>query len=150
MLTGNIWILQKQMNPVPDVVVPVNGDINKHGFAVMGRGLALDASRFYPNLGREVAKWISTYGNTLAYHHTYRLYTFPVKEHWRDRASLDLITRSCRDLADSVKYRRELTRGQKILIPHVGCGNGKLDWKDVKPILESYLDPEFFVVVENA
>ena len=30
--------------------------------------------------------------------------------------------------------------------PRVGCGNGALDWKDVRPILRRYLDDRFILV----
>ena len=34
----------------------------------------------------------------------------------------------------------------KIYLPKVGCGNGKLDWKNVELILDKYLDERFIVV----
>ncbi len=30
---------------------------------------------------------------------------------------------------------------ESIAFPKLGCGNGKLDWKDVKPLMEKYLKP---------
>jgi len=33
-----------------------------------------------------------------------------------------------------------------VVLPRPGCGNGGLDWDDVRPILEAILDDRFTVV----
>ncbi len=139
--TGNIWL-----EACDAIVIPTNGDVNRHGAAVMGRGLALQAARRWPLMPKVLAEYLRAEGN-----HVFDVYkprrlptllTFPVKQHWHERADLDLIERSAQELvakADRLAYRL-------VALPRVGCGNGGLDWKDVQPILERYLDDKFILV----
>lgn len=139
--TGNIWYTSAEA-----LVIPTNGDVNRHGEAVMGRGLALQAARRYPLLPKVLAMLMREHGN-----HVFDLYrprhqplivSFPVKHHWHHMAQLDLIERSTIELvqmADHHEYRQ-------VALPRVGCGNGALNWNEVKPILEHYLDDRFVLV----
>jgi len=60
---------------------------------------------------------------------------FPTKKHWRNPSRLEWV----RDgLADLVRVVRE--RGiQSIALPALGCGNGGLDWSDVRKEIEAAL-----------
>ncbi len=140
-LAGNIWRVACDA-----LVIPTNGDVNRRGEAVMGRGVALQAARRWPLLPKVLAELLRNEGN-----HVFDVYkprrlptllTFPVKHHWRERAELDLIRRSVLELVakvDRLEYRR-------VALPRVGCGNGSLDWEDVLPILVRYLDNRFILV----
>lgn len=58
---------------------------------------------------------------------------FPTKDHWRGKSRIEFI----RDgLADLIKQIQVL-RIRSIAMPPLGCGNGGLDWQDVKPLIES-------------
>jgi O-acetyl-ADP-ribose deacetylase (regulator of RNase III) len=61
---------------------------------------------------------------------------FPTKRHWRSRSSLQWIKDGLRDLIDVV-HRLEI---RSIAIPPLGCGNGGLDWRDVRPLIERSAD----------
>jgi hypothetical protein len=37
---------------------------------------------------------------------------------------------------------------ENVLVPRPGCGNGQLDWEDVKPILLDHFDDRFIVVTK--
>jgi hypothetical protein len=70
--------------------------------------------------------------------------SFPVKHNWFEKADMDLIRRSCRELmevADELGLLEE-----SALLPRPGCGNGKLDWSDVKREIEPILDDRISVV----
>ncbi len=128
------------------IVIPTNGDINRQGKAVMGRGLALQAARRYPLLPKVFADLLRDNGNHVldVYQprHMPTILTFPVKHHWHHIAELELIERSAQELVvktNRLGYRR-------VSLPRVGCGNGALAWKDVRPILEQYLDDRFILV----
>jgi O-acetyl-ADP-ribose deacetylase (regulator of RNase III) len=60
---------------------------------------------------------------------------FPTKIHWRNPSRLEWIE------AGLEKFVAEYAkRGIKeISFPRLGCGNGGLDWHDVKPVMEHYL-----------
>ena len=60
---------------------------------------------------------------------------FPTKDHWRGKSRIEFI----RDgLVDLVAQIRRLGI-RSIAIPPLGCGNGGLDWAEVRPLIESAL-----------
>ena len=127
------------------IVIPTNGYVKMNGEAVMGRGLAFDASIKFKSLAFELGALLKKYGNDVFIHPTYRIFTFPVKHNWDEKADIELIKFSCVGLQSLVNLRVKPI-SLPVYIPRVGCGNGMLEWKDVKPILESYLDERFVVV----
>lgn len=63
------------------------------------------------------------------------LINFPTKEHWRGRTKLSWVESGLDDL---VRVLRDL-KIRSVAIPPLGCGNGGLDWADVRPLIESRL-----------
>lgn len=61
---------------------------------------------------------------------------FPTKTDWRVRTRLSWIKEGMQDL---VRVIRE-NNIRSIAIPPLGCGNGGLDWQDVKPVIVSALE----------
>lgn len=133
-------------------VITTNGFVKKNGEAVMGRGCAKEAATFWPWLPRELGKHISSSGNVP--HCFWKfivsdsgdkwdLITFPVKHNWWEKADIELIKKN----AFTIGFWAEeySSYWKKIAMPRPGCGNGQLNWKNVKPILEKYLDDRFIV-----
>lgn len=135
---GDIWTISGSWR-----VIPTNGYITVKGECVMGRGLALQAKLKYPRLPFELANLIKAHGDRVFLLRPYNLISFPVKLVWWEKASIELIENSCKQLVEIVTDSKE----DNILIPMVGCGNGKLDPSQVKPILEKYLDDRFTLVL---
>lgn len=62
---------------------------------------------------------------------------FPTKKHWRNPSKLDWIESGLKKFASAYE-----AQGIKdISFPRLGCGNGGLDWEDVRPLMEHYLQP---------
>jgi hypothetical protein len=140
---GNLWDYHKQGRVIG---VTTNGDINAKGRAVMGRGIALQASKRYPQLSKELAKHILDYGNNVAYFGEYSIVTIPVKHHWNEPADLDLIKQSCYQLMHLLSGDHNNPPFHSLYIPRPGCGNGGLDWSVVRPIIATILDDRFAIV----
>ncbi len=140
-IVGDIWDYHRRG---AWIVVPTNGSVKTNGEAVMGRGLALQAKRKYPDVPKKLGESIRVNGNIVCQAPSVGLIFFPVKHKWFEVADLKLIEKSAKELKDAVGNRDET-----VFLPRVGCGNGKLDWKDVKPILEKYLNDDRFVVVSR-
>jgi hypothetical protein len=134
-IEGNLWKFHTQANWI---VVPTNGSVRKDGANVMGRGVALQAKRRYKKLPYELGAKISEFGNVVFTFKDYGILTFPVKHKWFENADLTLIEQSAKQLLYVVD--------RPIYLPMVGCGNGKLHWRDVHPVLEKYFDDAFTVV----
>ena len=134
---GDIW---EAYNAGCWIVIPTNKCVKKNGEAVMGAGLALQAKQRFPCLALDLGEAIKDVGAYVYAFMRYRLIVFPVKDDWRANADLNLIEESCKQLLTVVN-----DSFVPIYLPRVGCGNGQLDWKDVKPILEKYLDERFVV-----
>ena len=143
-VTGDIWDFHRQENWI---VIPVNGAVKNNGEAVMGAGLALQAAQRFPELPKELGSWITDSG-TNVYWHGYKTYiiTFPTKHrNWRADSCLGLIEESAWSLK---RWNDSAQLPISVYLPRLGCGErtGRLQWSDVKPILEQHLDDRFTVV----
>ncbi|MDG6933067.1 MAG: ADP-ribose-binding protein [Nitrososphaerota archaeon] len=112
------------------------------GEVVMGRGIARQTRDKFPGFAERFAADIKIRGNHVLSYPDIKIITFPVKDHWRDAAKLSLIERSCQELVELAN--RQLP-GQEVYLPRPGCSNGRLEWVNVKPILQKYLDDRFVV-----
>lgn len=109
---------------------------------VMGKGIALQFKRAYPDnyqayrtacesgvvrLGRMFVHDRAVLGPRRF------IVNFPTKAHWRSSSTLEDIRAG---LADLVRVVQDLSI-ESVAIPALGCGNGGLDWADVRPLIES-------------
>jgi hypothetical protein len=138
---GNLWDY-----PADVRVITTNGFVKKNGECVMGRGCAAEAKQRHPRLPKILGDLIQRRGNNVHYL-LYALYSFPVKHHWFQKADIALIEQSAKQLVTLIT--EDWDSGDKepiIVLPRPGCGNGQLNWEDVKPILEPILDDRFHVI----
>lgn len=129
------------------MIVPTNGEVDKNGGAIMGRGLALQAAARYPVLPLNLGSMIRARGNRVFVFGQQMVITFPTKYFWRHNSDYGLIRTSLLQLQSAATWLFP----QRFYLPRVGCGNGKLDWlKNVKPMLQAVLDDRFTVVDKEA
>lgn len=149
---GNIWDLLPNYGAI---VITTNGYVKKNGEAVMGRGIAKEAVDRFPEFPKRLGYALQKCGNkTFRFPNIvdYIVFTLPVKPQygpngemgWKAKADINLIQESVVDLV------RLASKDLKIIMPRPGCGNGKLFWKDVKPVIEPLLDDRFTVVTFDA
>lgn len=110
----------------------------------MGKGIALSFKKCFPNNFKEYKlacdkKKIHP-GTMFVYSmnslfDTQYIINFPTKNHWREKSKLSYITEGLQDLAHVIKKNHI----SSIAIPPLGCGNGGLNWCEVKPLIEQYL-----------
>lgn len=62
---------------------------------------------------------------------------FPTKQHWRGNSRIEWIRAGLEDL----RYFIIANNIRSIAIPPLGAGNGGLAWDEVKPLIESTLEP---------
>lgn len=141
-IKGNAWDVYLDYDAL---CLTTNGFVKQNGECVMGRGIAKEAKDRFPSLPKILGNGIKKYGNRsmklTKVNDTY-LISFVVKHNWWEEADINLIRRSCNEVVDMVNK----FGWKKILLPRPGCGNGKLKWNDVKPILEETLDDRFYVI----
>jgi hypothetical protein len=138
-----IEVVADLWSPIWDLrCITTNGYVKKNGCAVMGRGVAAQAKKRYPWLPEVVGHIVQQKGNHVCLIiRLGDLVTFPVKYNWWEKADLALIERSAHELEELV----DIIGATKVALPRPGCGNGKLEWEAVKPILE-FLDNRFYVI----
>lgn len=125
---------------------------------VMGKGIALQMKNAFPDntkaynkavkegkmkLGEMLVVPVSSSINGPEF-----IINFPTKSHWRFPSQLPWIREGLTDLRDKLlKYG--IT---SVALPPLGCGNGGLNWNDVKPEIENALKdlPIEIVVYEPA
>lgn len=126
--TADIWASEAEY-----IFVPVNT------VGVMGGGLALDASQFYPKeceFYYKVCKAGAMSPGVLAWEG--RMLFFPTKEHYRNPSKIQYI----RDGLDTFmnEFNKSITLSPTVAIPALGCGLGGLDWAEVLPLILTSLD----------
>lgn len=127
------------------LVVTTNGFTKKDGSAVMGRGCAAQAAAKWTDFPKLLGERLAQGGNvvnTFKYPGYKAVFTFPVKTNWWEKADLELIATSARRL----RWLVDAHKLDEVYVPRPGCGNGKLEWKDVKHVLESFFDDRFIIV----
>lgn len=63
------------------------------------------------------------------------LINFPTKAHWRSKSKMEYIEGGLDALVQVIREHRI----SSIAIPPLGCGNGGLNWSDVRPLIEAKL-----------
>lgn len=145
---GNLFTWGKNLYGKKARVITTNGFLKKNGQVVMDAGVAQQAARRHPTMPSLLGSLVRDFGNHVFLFWAYsdeHFISFPVKYNWWEDADLELIDRSCQELVAVVD--RELY--DLVMLPRPGCGNGKLSWQDVKPVLESHLDDRFIIVNPN-
>jgi O-acetyl-ADP-ribose deacetylase (regulator of RNase III)/uncharacterized protein YwgA len=108
---------------------------------VMGKGIALEFKRAFPDMYEDYARRCGRHEVTLGQPYPYYLsdgrivLNFPTKDHWRSPSKLDDIVLGMKHLIKSYKDWGITS----IAVPPLGCGNGQLEWKVVGPTLFSML-----------
>lgn len=111
---------------------------------VMGKGVALEAKRRYSDVERpykDLCKSGTHQIGHLDMHPTTDgwLLLFPTKQHWRNPSQLEWIEQGLKYLrAHTLEY--PFGRIESLAVPPLGCGNGGLDFSQVRPLIEYYLE----------
>jgi len=138
--TGDIFSIN-----IEALVNPVNC------VGIMGKGLALEFKKRYPQNFAWYYKICSdnrlTPGKVLT---TYvgldtvdYIINFPTKRHWRDSSTIECISTGL----DALLLEIKKLHIKSIALPALGCGNGKLLWSDVKPLMEARLSSSEFQAI---
>jgi O-acetyl-ADP-ribose deacetylase (regulator of RNase III) len=108
---------------------------------VMGKGIALQFKQAFPDNYAayaaackrgdvEPGKMFVFHTNTL--HNPRFIINFPTKRHWKGKSRLQDIEPGLKALIEVVKEEKI----RSIALPPLGCGNGGLDWDDVRVRIE--------------
>ncbi len=107
---------------------------------VMGKGLALSFKQRYPQMFEKYKiaceKHLLTIGKLMLFYEAdHWLLLFPTKENWRNPSKLEYIEKGLMKFVNTYAEKNITS----IAFPRLGCGNGELDWNEVKPLMEHYL-----------
>lgn len=112
---------------------------------VMGKGVALQFKQAFPENYKAYRSACRrgevVLGRVFAFHNgdvepPHWILNFPTKGHWKSRSRLDDIEEGLRDL---VRVLQDLQIAS-VAVPPLGCGNGGLNWADVRPMIYEALD----------
>ena len=136
---GNMW----SAFPNSDCfLITTNSFIKRNRSAVLGRGIALEATKRFPELPHLAGQAMSTRTSHLGEYGVIgrvcgNIGIFQVKHHWGEPAKLDLIKRSCDHL---IRKLDTVTSSFRVDLNFPGIGNGKLAYNDVLPIVSQLPD----------
>lgn len=117
---------------------------------VMGKGLALEFARRWPDLKRSHADCINwdvlRIDKPVFVGIEQQVIFIATKRHWRGNSNLTDLTMALGGLrkllgtaAAAVQANSPDFKGWSIAIPALGCGLGKLDWDQVMPMILTFL-----------
>lgn len=162
-MIGNIFEIDADA-----VCVTTNGFVKRNGEAVMGAGIAKQMKDMFPDLPKLLGNSIKKLGNQVSLlcmvdgihvvsfptkgiegiadgtntvsHASYMIGAYVPGFHLK--STIERIEQSCKELTELANFYSYET----VLITRAGCGNGGLDWNDVKPVMTKLLDDRFIVV----
>lgn len=107
---------------------------------VMGKGIALEFKKRYPDMfdNYKIAcekNRLKIGRLMLSYEPDHWVLLFPTKEHWRNPSRLEYIEQGL------IKFSNIYAESgiTSIAFPKLGCGNGELNWDEVRILMEKYL-----------
>ncbi len=109
---------------------------------IMGKGIALQFKQAFPENFKQyerACKNDQVHTGKMFVVATGRLFppkyliNFPTKKHWKGKSKIADIQNGLADLVNEVQQLGITS----IAIPPLGCGNGGLNWSEVKPLIES-------------
>lgn len=140
-------ILSQINEPYVATCVTTNAVVKQDGKAVMGAGVAKTIRDMYTGSDVILGALITTYGHKVQqFWITPALVSFPTKDHFKHKSNIYQIRRSAKELYEWANLNNQYLT---IILPRPGCNNGGLNWLDVKPILESILVDDRFVVIDK-
>ena len=102
-----------------------------------GAGLALEFKNRFPDVYMKYKlickKQLLTPGKLLIIDN---ILHFPTKVHWKDNSTLEYIESGLIKFRNTYKDKNI----HSIAFPKLGCGKGSLDWKEVKLLMDKYLE----------
>jgi O-acetyl-ADP-ribose deacetylase (regulator of RNase III) len=106
---------------------------------VMGKGIALQFKQAFPDnyAAYEAACKHDEVqiGKMFVFHRANNpriIINFPTKRHWKGNSKIEDIKSGLKALIEVVRKERI----KSIAVPPLGCGNGGLDWAEVRPLIE--------------
>ncbi len=120
---------------------------------IMGKGIALEFKNRYPDMFRRYQELCESnqldVGRLFLWRKSEKwVLLFPTKKHWRNPSKLEYIESGLLKFVENW----DKLGAEAVAFPRLGCGNGGLDWAEVKPIMEKYLKPlpiQIYVYVDN-
>ena len=114
--------------------------VNCEGY--MGKGIAYQFKLRFPENNKDYIKACRNKFLKIGTLHYFwekekLIINFPTKDKWREKSEINYIHQGLSELVkliDSLKIK-------SIAIPPLGCGNGGLNWTDIKPLIIEYLNP---------
>ncbi|MGM0841377.1 MAG: type II toxin-antitoxin system antitoxin DNA ADP-ribosyl glycohydrolase DarG [Bacillota bacterium] len=149
-LTGNLFDKSKEIDAIVNTVNCVG---------VMGKGIALEFKKRYPenfNIYKNECKEknlvpgkMLTVNNTSNFENPKYIINFPTKNHWRNPSKIEYIESGLLTLKEVIKEHSI----KSIAMPALGCGNGGLNWGEVKSLiikeLSSLKDVQIYIYEPN-
>ena len=139
---GNLW---EKVDNYDGICITTNGARNKYGQCIMGRGVALDFKRYFPEGPKILGDKIVKNGNIfqpIMWNEAITFYAFPTKHVWVQNSDPVLIRESAIALGELAKANPN----KKYLLPRPGCSNGGLKWENVKEVIEDVLPDNVHVI----
>lgn len=121
---------------------------------VMGTGLALEFQLRFPEMEKDYVERCKRKEVKVGKPYLYRNYqtiwilNFPTKNHWKYPSKIEWIEEGLKYFANNYQ-KGGIT---SIAFPKLGCSHGGLDWDDVSPLMEKYLqnlDIDVFICLDR-
>ena len=113
--------------------------VNCEGY--MGKGIAYQFKLKFPDNNQSYIKACRSGQLTVGkLHYSYEkdkmIINFPTKIEWRANSKIEYIEAGL----DELRYLIEKLKIKSIAIPPLGCGNGGLNWDEIRPLIQQKLD----------